>query len=281
MLFNTLELLFRDGLNKKNVTNTVQAVLENACQRFSKNKGLQIFGSGRTDSGVHALAQVFHVDLPRPKKNPYTGSEIKVALNFFLNHNNDGFSRDNIFISSATLVPSWFHSRFHATEREYIYRILHGTRKEKMIFHRDRLWQFSERLNLEQMKLAAKELEGLHDFSSFQKTGCKRNPHVYLHSLNLTEFPFSSFFATHPTEMSEIRIVCKGSSFLWNQVRIMIGMLTDVGKGRLTSKEVKQILLRKSRTKNKSRTAPACGLYLTKVTYPEIPSKDVTLQNYS
>jgi len=192
--------------------------------------------------------------------------------------NHDGFSQGNIFISNVSLVPLWFHSRFHATEREYIYRILHGTQREKLIFHGYRLWQFPERLDFGQMKLAAKELEGFHNFSSFQKTGCKRNPHVYLHSLNLTELPFSSFFTTfHLPEMSEIRIVFKGSSFLWNQVRIMIGILTDVGKGRLTPKEVKQILLRKSRVRNKSRTAPAYGLYLTKVTYPKIPSEDVSL----
>ena len=231
------------GWQKQREGPSVQEYLEKAIEGFSHEK-VEIFCAGRTDAGVHALAQVAHFDLAADLSE----FKIRESLNAWL--------RDleaPVSVVEAKKVEPDFHARFSAKGRGYIYRILNRRAPSPLLSNR--VWCYSFNLDIDAMREGAKYLLGHHDFSSFRGAGCQaKSPMKTLDKLEIYR------------SGEEIIFEIEARSFLYHQVRNMVGTLVQVGRGKLTSDDVKLILDAKDRTKA-GVSAPACGLYLNKVWY--------------
>lgn len=229
---------------------SVQEYLETALGRLARpdttstNKFIEVQGAGRTDAGVHALAQVAHFDL----KRDIADWKLRDALNFHL--------RDleaPVVVLDVEVVPDDFNARFSALGRGYIYRILN--RRAPSVLEKDRVWWVPVELDVEKMRQAAQFLLGHHDFSSFRAAACQaKSPIKTLDKLDIS------------TRGDEIVFEVEARSFLHHQVRNMVGTLKLVGDGHLKPEDISKILEAKDR-KAAGPTAPACGLYLSKVWY--------------
>jgi len=222
---------------------SVQEILETAAERFC-GKRVPVHGAGRTDAGVHALAQVAHLDLPR-ETNPET---IRNALNQHVKPH-------AVSVLNAELVSDAFDARRSARGRVYLYRILN--RRPPPAVERGRVWHVGPGLDAEAMHEAAQVLVGKHDFSSFRDTMCQaKSPVKTLDALEVTR------------EGDEIRIEARARSFLHHQVRNMVGTLKLVGAGKWDKNDVKKALAARDR-RAAGPTAPPEGLYLVRVVYAE------------
>ena len=219
----------------------VQQALERAITAFCA-KPITVFGAGRTDSGVHALAQVAHFDLDRDF-SPY---QICEAMNFHL-------KELGVSVLDATVVDDDFHSRFSAIGRSYIYRITN--RQAPLALDRGRSWQLKGKIDTDAMHEAAQLLIGKHDFTTFRATNCQADSPVRtLRRLDVERHG------------SEIRICVEAQSFLHHQVRNLVGTLMLVGRGKWSPADVAAALAARHRTAG-GETAPAYGLYLSGVSY--------------
>ncbi len=220
---------------------SVQQALEEAIEGFS-GETPSVQGAGRTDSGVHALAQVAHFDLAK---------EITPdALQGALNHHLKGWP---IAVRAVEGVGEDFHARFSATGRAYLYRILN--RRAPAALDEGRVWWVPVALDAQRMQEAAQLLVGHHDFSSFRAAECQANsPEKTLDRLDVAR------------RGEEIEVVAEARSFLHHQVRNMVGTLALVGKGRWPVARVKQALEARDR-RAAGATAPPDGLYLTRISY--------------
>ncbi len=219
----------------------VQAALETAVQRFCA-EAVCVEAAGRTDSGVHALGQVAHVDLDKA-----TDAEtLRDALNFHL-------KPAAVAVLSAEAVAPDFHARFSATERRYRYRIVN--RRARLTLDQGRAWFVPVPLDAGAMGDAAQALAGRHDFTSFRATECQaKSPVKTLAALEVSRAG------------EEIRIEARARSFLHHQVRNMVGTLKLVGEGKWSRDDVARALAARDR-KAAGPTAPADGLYLVAVRY--------------
>ena len=231
---------------------TVQGSLEQAIAKFA-HEDVHVQGAGRTDSGVHALGQVAHVDLARD----WPTDTVRDAINFHLK--NVGAVGDSERMEAAVSVVSVenaaadFHARFSATSRSYVYRILN--RRAAPALERGRVWHVAYPLDAAAMADAARILLGRHDFSSFRAADCQADSAVKtLDALDVARAG------------DEIRISTTARSFLHSQVRIMVGTLKLVGAHRWTVGDFAQALAACDRTKA-GPTAPPDGLYLDSVKY--------------
>lgn len=221
---------------------TIQGEIEKAIQKLCDQKQT-LHCSGRTDAGVHAFAQVAHVDLPRP----YEEFKIRDALNFYL-------KPQPIAILKAEEMGDDFHARFSTTKRSYLYKIIN--RYSPLTVDKNRAWQIPRKLDVEAMQEATKVLIGQHDFTTFRASECQAlSPIKTLEELTVTQ-----------TESDVIEIFARSRSFLHHQVRNMVGSLKLVGDGRWSKQDLQAALEAKDRTKG-GPTAPACGLYLYKIEY--------------
>ncbi len=220
---------------------SVQAALETAVQRFCA-ESVCVEAAGRTDSGVHALGQVAHVDLDKA-----TDAEtLRDALNFHL-------KPAAVAVLSAEAVAPDFHARFSATERRYRYRIVN--RRARLTLDQGRAWFVPVPLDAGAMGDAAQALAGRHDFTSFRATECQaKSPVKTLAALEVSRAG------------EEIRIEARARSFLHHQVRNMVGTLKLVGEGKWSRDDVARALAARDR-KAAGPTAPADGLYLVAVRY--------------
>lgn len=220
---------------------SIQQCLEEAVAAFSGEER-RVQGAGRTDSGVHALMQVAHLDLEKPAR-PDT---VRDALNHHLRPN-------PIAILEAEPVATEFHARFSATGRAYLYRILN--RRAPAALEYGRVWPVQRPLNADAMHEAAQILVGKHDFSSFRAAECQADsPVKTLDRLTVRRAG------------EEIHLEADARSFLHHQVRNIVGTLERVGAGRWTKAHVREALAAKDR-RTAGPTAPPQGLYLTKVSY--------------
>ncbi len=244
------------GWQKQNDQPSVQSEIEEAVFKFCGER-CGVVGAGRTDSGVHATAQVAHVDLPRA----FDTFKVMQGINFYLFNppGKDGEQADEkpsdnrIAILNAQEVGEDFHARFSATKRRYVYRILN--RRPRLGLEAGRAWHVVEDLDVRVMQEAAKLLIGTHDFSSFRDTQCQaKSPVKTLEQLDVQRYG------------EEVRITASARSFLHHQVRIMTGTLAMVGKGRWSVNDVKTALAAKIRSSG-GPTAPSDGLYLVGVDY--------------
>ncbi|GAA0158471.1 hypothetical protein LIER_43451 [Lithospermum erythrorhizon] len=152
---------------------TVVGVLQKAFHKFI-GQPVSVVCSSRTDAGVHALSNVFHVDVQRISKRkpnqllpPHDPAVVKRAVNHFLQKN-----EGDISVIDVRSVPPNFHSRYQAIERTYFYRLLSGP-EALSTFEKDRAWHVPEEIDILAMQEACKVLVGQHDFSSFRAAGCE------------------------------------------------------------------------------------------------------------
>jgi tRNA pseudouridine38-40 synthase len=229
------------GWQKQDNGPSVQAALEAAIEKFCGERPATV-GAGRTDAGVHALAQVAHFDLTRE----WPAATVMNALNFHL-------QPDPIAVLEAEIVAPDFHARLSATRRHYLYRILN--RRAPPTIDRDRVWAVPTPLDAVAMHAAAQTLVGAHDFTTFRAAMCQaKSPEKTLDALDVSR------------QGEEIRVVARARSFLHHQVRNMVGTLKLVGEGKWTADDVARALVARDRAAG-GPTAPASGLYLTRVDY--------------
>ena len=221
---------------------TIQGRIQNAISKIFKEK-INIIGSGRTDSGVHALEQSAHFDTNTKIKDSY---KFLKSVNHFL-------SRYGISILDLKKRKLTFHARYSAKARIYKYVILN--RKSGSVLKNKRCWHIIKKLDLEMMKKGAKKLIGTKDFSTFRSSSCSaKTPVRTIKSIKFL------------TRQDIIEIEIKAQSFLQNQVRSMVGCLKYVGDDKWSIQKFEKIIKSKKRI-NCAPPAPAEGLYLTKVIY--------------
>lgn len=232
------------GWQRQAGLHTVQAAIEQAVQKFC-GEVITLRGAGRTDAGVHATAQVAHIDLAKA----WADDKVRDAVNAHLQA-----AGEMVAVLASRQVPDDFDARFSATGRHYIYRILN--RRAPAALERGKVWWVPKRLDHEAMAEAAKVLLGRHDFTTFRSTQCQANsPLRTLDRLDVTRVG----------DMIEVRTSAR--SFLHNQVRSMVGSLKRVGEGGWTSAHLKAALEACDRSAC-GQVAPPDGLYLTGVDYP-------------
>lgn len=220
---------------------TVQARLEAAVERITQAPA-EVIAAGRTDAGVHALAQVAHVDIAKP----FTPFKLGEALNAQLRP-------DPIAVVAVEPVDAAFHARFSARARVYWYRIVN--RRADLTLDRGRAWRIGPALDAEAMHAAAQALIGKHDFSTFRDAQCQaKSPVRTLDRLDVSRVG------------EEVHIWVSAQSFLHRQVRSMVGTLAPVGLGRLAPSGVAKKLAARSRAMC-GPVAPPDGLYLARVVY--------------
>lgn len=222
---------------------SVQEALERAVTGFSGEESVMT-GAGRTDSGVHALAQVAHFDLQREM----APQKLCDALNAHLK----GLA---VVVLDAERVSEDFHARFSATERRYLYRLL--DRRSPPALERGRLWHVRHRLDADAMHRAAQSLLGRHDFTTYRSSHCQ------------AESPVRTLDALDVARVAdEVHVTARARSFLHNQVRSLVGTLKLVGEGKWAETQPRIALQAADRTRC-GPVAPAHGLYLTGVGYGE------------
>jgi tRNA pseudouridine38-40 synthase len=220
---------------------TIQGVLSEALTVIN-GASVQVQGAGRTDAGVHAAAQVAHVDLAKDWP-PF-------ILRNAINGNIKGH---RICVTLAEPVAHDFNARFSAIRRHYLYRILN--RRAPPALERGRAWFVPADLDVDAMQAAAQMLVGHHDFTTFRSSECQaKSPLKTLDFLQVSRHG----------EIVEVRAHAR--SFLHNQVRSMVGSLKFVGDGNWTAADVKKALDARSREAC-GPVAPAEGLYLMQVDY--------------
>ncbi len=229
------------GWQKQENGNSIQESIEKAITKITSEK-VNVFGAGRTDSGVHAKGQVAHF----VTSNDISSDIIRDALNQHLRN----FS---ISILSAEKVKEDFHARFSAIHRHYQYILIN--RRPPLTFKKKYAWSVYKELEIDKMKIAANYFIGKYDFNSFRSIDCQSSSSIK--TIKLCKVNQIN---------EEIIFDISAKSFLHSQVRIMVGTLVEVGKGKTKPDEIKEILESKDRSRA-GPTAPAHGLYLIKVDY--------------
>ena len=220
---------------------SIQKEIEKAIKKLLK-KNIRVIGSGRTDSGVHAVGQSanFICDKIENEKK-FLGS-----LNYFLN-------KKNITINLIKKKNINFHSRFDAKKRTYKYMIIN--RKNFLVLDKNRAWLVKKKLDIRLMKKAIKLFLGTHNFNAFRCSSCgAKSPVKTIKKSTITK------------KGDKISIIFSSRSFLQQQVRSMVGCIKLIGEGKWNSNNLKSLLKSKKRSLC-APPAPPSGLYLYKVTY--------------
>lgn len=220
----------------------VQQVVEEALEQLLKER-VQVRSSGRTDAGVHALAMAASFTTSR-----------NLPLRAFVEGANRFLPAD-VAIQDARFVAEDFKPITMAYAKQYRYTIINSAVRSPL----DRLysWQVREPLDIAVMEEAARRFIGIHDFAAFRASNCVAKTTVRrIDSVKITRMGV------------RISIDVTGGGFLKNMVRVMVGTLVDVGKGRFTPSDIDRLLESGDR-KEAGSTAPACGLCLIQVVYPE------------
>jgi len=221
---------------------SVQKLIQNKISKLLKEK-INLVGSGRTDSGVHAIEQSAHFDC---KKRIENLSKFLQSINYFLN--NKLISITNIKKRSLN-----FHARFSAKQRIYTYIIFN--RISKPSIEKNRGWHIRKKLDLKLMKRGAKKLLGRKDFSAFRSSSCNaKSPIRTMKSIEIKEVK------------NKIQIQFKSQSFLQQQVRSMVGCLKYLAEKKWSLKKFVEVFKSKKRT-SCAPPAPSHGLFLEKVIY--------------
>jgi len=218
---------------------TVQGEIERAVNAATDERDFELYGSGRTDAGVHALAQVAHLDvntaLPPETLRRKINDELPADIN----------------ILAVEKVRHKFHARHDAIGRTYIYQVS----RRRTAFAKPYVWWVKEDLDLARMQDAAARFVGFHDFKSFSDADSREgSTEVLLETLEVRD------------EGDLIVFRVDGSHFIWKLVRRLVGVIVEVGRGGLTADEA-AALLRSDSGLPARLTAPASGLFLASVRY--------------
>lgn len=230
-----------NGYQKQKGLNTIQGKLEEALKHINNKKDTKISSSGRTDAFVHANNQYAHFDIDVK----ITEEKLKRALNSLL--------PEDIHVKSAKKVDDNFHARYMVKEKEYIYIINTG---EYNPIERKYVYQFCQKLDEKKIKKALKYIKGTHDFSNLSS-----NEHEEKNTVR-------TIYSTKIKKENDYIILSfVGDGFLKYMVRIIVGLLIQVGLGKKDEKDIINIIEKKS---NFKKVAPPEGLYLNNVTYKKI-----------
>ncbi|MBL95628.1 MAG: tRNA pseudouridine synthase A [Alphaproteobacteria bacterium MarineAlpha3_Bin5] len=221
---------------------SAQGAIEDAILKFS-GETTRVFGGGRTDAGVHALGQVAHADI----RKQFSSCIVRDAINSYLRPL-------PISILEVKKAGEEFHARFSAVERSYLYRI--RNRRSPLTFERGLIWWVPSFLDVDAMGEAALALIGHHDFSTFRSSKCQaKTPKKTLNTLTVQ---------ARENGLIEVKLTAK--SFLYRQVRNIVGTLRLVGQGKWSRLRLEKALAARDR-KAGGPTAPPDGLYLTGIRY--------------
>lgn len=220
---------------------SVQEAVETAAAPLGCPVG-GVRGAGRTDAGVHATGQVAHLDLAKT----YRVDSVRDAINSRLKPH-------RIAVRAAALAEAGFDARHSAVRRRYLYRIVN--RRPPLAVDAGLAWLVKPALDAAAMHEAARELLGMHDFTTFRDSECQAASPVRT---------LDGFTVERQGERIEVRVWAR--SFLHRQVRSMVGSLVTVGLGRWTAGDLRDALDARDRARC-GQVAPADGLYLTDVEY--------------
>jgi len=227
------------GWQKQENAKTIQGTIVKALNDIFGNDFVDLQGSGRTDSGVHALSQIAHLDA----KTVLAPEIIRMKLNDLLPH--------DINILEVEKASQNFHARHDAKTRSYLYQIS----KRRTAFGKNYVWWIKDKLDFKKMESASKLFIGMHDFSSFSDDDPEeKSTKVLIDDIQIKE----------EDDLILIRIV--GSHFIWKMVRRIVGVLVEVGRGKKSEKDIIEYLKHKS-VEIAKLTAPPSGLFLEKVLY--------------
>jgi tRNA pseudouridine38-40 synthase len=214
---------------------TVQGEIDRAIREALQPREFELYGSGRTDAGVHALAQVAHLDI-------YTS----LAPELLRRKLNDELPAD-INILAVDKVPHRFHARHHAVARSYLYQIS----RRRTAFGKPFVWWIREPLDVGAMREAGAAFVGMKDFRGFTDDDPEeKSTVVQIEALDIVE--------AGPLILVRVR----GSHFLWKMVRRIVGVLAAVGRGELAPRDATSAAIDVA-----ALTAPAAGLFLEGVYY--------------
>lgn len=222
---------------------TVQEELEKTLKKMNNGRTIQIFGSGRTDAGVHAEGQVIHFDYPEDRPL----ERIRYAL--------DTQAPEDISVKCVEKVAEDFHARYHVREKTYQFRVDIG--KPRSPFRRFYASYYPYPLELEKIERALTDLIGTHDFTSFCASGSSIEDKVrtiYEATLEVNE------------KGDELLFTFRGDGFLYKMIRILVGTLLKIGNGRMDETSIPAVLAAKDRNLAGPTAYPE-GLYLVEVTY--------------
>ena len=222
---------------------TVQGEIERAVSEATGADEFELYGSGRTDAGVHALAQVAHLDLATNLPPETLRRRINDAL------------PTDIVILQVERVRHRFHARHDAVARSYLYQVA----RRRTAFAKPFVWWVKEDLSLDAMRTAASTFVGFHDFRAFSDDDpTEKSTDVLVDTLEIYEDDDLLLFHV------------EGSHFLWKMVRRLVGVLVEVGRGRIEPSAVSALLMTKAGEVARL-TAPASGLFLERVYYEGDP----------
>jgi tRNA pseudouridine38-40 synthase len=227
------------GWQMQKNSKSIQGKIYEAAEKIFKGERTEIYGSGRTDAGVHALHQIAHLDV----KTMLAPEIIRMKLN-------DDLPADICILEVEKAHPK-FHARHDAKSRSYIYQIS----RRRTAFGKPFVWWIKDELNFDRMNKSAKLFVGMHNFVSFaDRDDTEKSTKVLIEDVILKE----------EGDLILVRII--GSHFLWKQVRRMVGILAEIGRGKMTEKDIQYFLEHESPTPAKY-TAPPSGLFLESVVY--------------
>ena len=228
---------------------TVQGEIDRAVREGAGVQRFELYGSGRTDAGVHAIAQVAHLDLDTTLKPELLRRRINDAL------------PSDINILRVEPVRHKFHARHDAVARSYVYQIA----RRRTAFGKALVWWVKDDLDVGAMRAAARQFVGMHDFRSFSDDDPdEKSTQVLLERCDVHE------------RGDALLVHIEGSHFLWKMVRRLVGVLVEIGRGGMTARDAAAMLVEPSSLPARL-TAPASGLFLHRVYYPGDP-RDAALE---
>ncbi|WP_056942102.1 tRNA pseudouridine(38-40) synthase TruA [Secundilactobacillus kimchicus] len=243
------------GFQRQPNQRTVESELTRVVNKMAKmpTPAIVIYGSGRTDAGVHALGQVVHFDFPFPMKT----ENMRKGLNSML--------PVDMEVLKVSAVSDQFHARYDVSGKRYVYRMDLGEFRNPFKRHYTGHWKFP--VDLKKIRTALNDLIGEHDFTSFVASGSSARTNyrtIYEATAKIDEI------------QNELVFEFYGNGFLYNQVRIMVGVLVEIGAGTRPVDGIQE-LYRINDRRYARRTVPASGLYLKHVYYegddPAHPTK--------
>ncbi len=230
------------GWQVQNKGRTIQGLIQEKISKILKEKIL-LFGSGRTDAGVHAIEQSAHFDC---KKKIQQSHKFIKSINHFLN-------QEDITVLNINRKNNNFHARFSAKMRVYKYVIIN--RLSRPVLENKRGWHIMKELDLDLMKKGAKKLVGTKDFSTFRASSCRaKSPIKTMKLVKIRSLK------------NNVEIEFRSKSFLQQQVRSMVGCLKYLGEKKWSLKKFETVIKSKKRILC-APPAPPEGLYLTRIIY--------------
>ncbi|MCL6249590.1 tRNA pseudouridine(38-40) synthase TruA [Altererythrobacter sp. KTW20L] len=231
------------GLQRQDHGPSIQQAVEDAARAVT-GEDVRMHAAGRTDSGVHALGMVAHVEIAKP----FEPSRLMAALNALLRP-------DPIAVIACEARPDDWHARFSCIGRAYEYRIVN--RRAPLTLERGKAWAITRPLDAGAMHEAAQHLVGRHDFTTFRSVHCQsQSPEKTLDRLDISR------------EGEHVIVRAEARSFLHHQVRSMVGTLSLVGLGQWRVDQVREALEAKDRAAL-GLNAPPDGLYFVRAVYPD------------